>query len=254
MPEQTLVVVYDETANAEAALRELRAARIATDAIGRHTKTASEFGAVRSAMPAERVRDFWIRLFGGEPDHDTAVYDRSIDAGSTILTVKVPSDRFNEISAILEKHDPVDIDERAGNPDFGVTAPVARGSVELSAETMSVGKRAVSGPTTRVQRYAVETPVEQDVTLQSEHVTLERRPVTDRRPPVPADFTDKSIEMTEISEQAVVGKTTHVVEEVALRKDVTAQNATVKGSVRRDDVRIEKVPAGTVVPSHEPKG
>ncbi len=40
-------------------------------------------------LPRAR-QGFWASLFGGEPDHDTAVYDRSMDSGSTVVTVKAP--------------------------------------------------------------------------------------------------------------------------------------------------------------------
>ena len=64
-------------------------------------------------------KGFWASLFGGEPDHDTAVYGRSIDSGATVVTVKVPADRYDEAATILEKHNPVDIDERS--TQYGLT-------------------------------------------------------------------------------------------------------------------------------------
>jgi hypothetical protein len=76
--------------------------------------------------------------------------------------------------------------------------------------------------------------------------TLERTPVTGGRPVGTADFTDKVIEMTETSEQAVVSKTAHVVEEVNLRKNVTDRVETVNETLRRDEVEIEKVPGESI--------
>jgi uncharacterized protein (TIGR02271 family) len=111
---------------------------------------------------------------------------------------------------------------------------------------LAVGKRAVSGATTRIRRFVVETPVQEQVSLRDEIVTLERHPVTEGRPVGTADFTDKVIEMTESSEQAVVSKTAHVVEEVNLRKDVSDHVETVKDTLRRDEVEIEKVPGENV--------
>ena len=117
--------------------------------------------------------------------------------------------------------------------------------MQLAEETLAVGKRAVGGATTRVRRFVVETPVQEQVSLRNEAVTLERHPVTDSRPVGTADFTDKVLEMTEMSEQAVVSKTARVVEEVNLRKDVTDRVETVKDTLRRDEVEIEKVPGET---------
>jgi uncharacterized protein (TIGR02271 family) len=120
------------------------------------------------------------------------------------------------------------------------------GTIQLVKETLEVGKRAVSGATTRIRRFVVETPVQEQVSLRNETVTLERRPVTDGRPVGTADFTDKIIEMTESSEQAVVSKTARVVEEVNLRKNVTDHVETVNDTLRRDEVEIEQVPSDNV--------
>jgi uncharacterized protein (TIGR02271 family) len=120
------------------------------------------------------------------------------------------------------------------------------GTLELAEETLSVGKRAVSGGTTRIHRYVVETPVEEAVTLRTEKVTMDRHPVTDGRPLGDADFSDRTIEMTETSEEAVVSKTARVTEEVSLRKEASDRVETVRDTVRRDEVEIEQVPGGQV--------
>ena len=55
----------------------------------------------------------------------------------------------------------------------------ARSSAEevipLAEEQIEVGKRTVDRGVTRVRRYVVERPVEQEVTLRGERVTIERR-------------------------------------------------------------------------------
>ena len=50
--------------------------------------------------------------------------------------------------------------------------------VALAEETLEVGKRAVPGETTRVRRYTVELPAEEQVSLRRESVSIEHRPVT----------------------------------------------------------------------------
>lgn len=261
MNEQTLVAVYDTAAHADAAVRDLEAANVPADAISRHANSEPMQGSAGTGMAPAREQGFWASLFGGEPDHDTAVYDRSIDDGSTVVTVRVPEEQFERVSALLEQHDPVDLDERAGR--YGsvetmmtstTSAPVTGArtgttvpndaSIQLAEESLSVGKRAVSGGTTRIRRYVVETPVQEQVTLHGEKVTMERRPVTDGRPVGDADFTEKTIEMTETSEEAVISKTARVTEEVSLRKDASDRVETVQDTVRRDEVEIEQVPGG----------
>jgi uncharacterized protein (TIGR02271 family) len=270
MTEQTIVAVYDRRTDADAAVRDLAAASVPSQAISRHengTETTTE-------IAAPREEGFWARLFGSEPDHDTSVYDRSIENGSSVVTVRVSNDQVDHISSILETHNPIDVEERSAhyttsglgttntmNPPSvtGSLGPVGSlssahttgeiahesGAMQLAEESLAVGKRAVGGATTRVRRFVVETPVQEQVSLRDESVTLERRPVTDSRPVGTGDFSDKVLEMTEMSEQAVVSKTARVVEEVNLRKDVTDRVETVKDTLRRDEVEIEKVPGET---------
>jgi stress response protein YsnF len=60
-------------------------------------------------------------------------------------------------------------------------ATTADHTIQLAEEALSVGKRAVNRGTTRIRRYVVETPVEEQVTLRTETVSVDRRPVQDSR-------------------------------------------------------------------------
>ena len=268
MTEQTIVAVYDKFIDADAAVRDLEAANVPSQAISRH-EGRTETTATTSAPI--RKEGFWARLFDSEPDHDTSIYDRSIDSGSSVVAVKVASGHVDRVSSILETHHPIDLDERsahylASGTTMDTTSPIApvtnapmmgtahtsapaaseSGTIQLAEETLAVGKRAVRSATTRIRRFVVETRVQEQVSLRDETVTLERHAVTDGRPVGATDFTDKVVEMTETSEEAVASKTVRVVEEVNLRKDVTDRVETVKDTLRRDEVEIEKVPGESV--------
>ena len=93
----------------------------------------------------------------------------------------------------------------------------------------------------------VEKPVEEKVTLHNERVVLDRRPVTDGRVLANADFTDKTISMTAMNEEAVVSKTARVVEEIGLHKEASDRVETVRDKLRKDDVEVEQVPIAPVV-------
>ena len=263
MTYETIVAIYDTAAHAELAAADLREAGVPDSAISVHADTFSKAGTTTTTSAAPvREHGFWSSLFGGEPDHDTSVYDRSLASGSTVVTVKTPEAQVSCAMDILESHNPVDIDERASG--YGLTqttttrqpmampttttSALATGTgetIQLAEESLAVGKRVVNRGGTRIRRFVVETPVEQSVTLHDEKVTLERRPVTDERPVTDADFTDKTIEMTESAEEAVVGKTVRVVEEVALKKQATDRVETVRDTVRKEEVEIEQIPATT---------
>ena len=259
MNEETIVAVYDTAEHAAAAVRDLESAGVPSSAISQHAGNSTGVTGHDNVTTAGKPREqgFWSSLFGGEPEyeHDTAVYDRSLQGGSTVVTVRGSSDHLTQVLDILERHNPIDIDERAATYGLaqttgrsttaaGLTDTAARtaepGTLQLSEERLVVGKRAVNRGTTRVRRYVVETPVEEQVSLHEERVTVERRPITDGRPVSNADFSDKVIEVNEMGEEAVVGKEARVREEVVIRKDATERTETVRDTVRREDVEITK--------------
>ena len=90
----------------------------------------------------------------------------------------------------------------------------------------------------RVRSYVVETPVEEEVSLRSETVHLERRAV-DRPVGAGEAFVDRTIEATETAEEAVISKEARVTEEISLDKAVDARTETVRDTVRRTEVEIE---------------
>ncbi len=111
-------------------------------------------------------------------------------------------------------------------------------------EQLQIGKRQVESGGVRIHSRVTEKPVEAQVQLRTEHVNVERRP-TDR-PVTDADqaFRERSFEVRESSEEAVVAKQARVVEEVVVNKDVQQKTQTVRDTVRRTDVDVEQVPAG----------
>lgn len=265
MTQETIVAVYDTAAHADAAVRDLDAAGVPPDAISR---TGASAGTATPGAAPVREQGFWSSLFGGEPDHDTAVYDRSVESGSSILTVRAPAEHVAGVTAILERHNPIDIDERSNSYGLsrstsGTTPATAAGTaaepsygsgeavIALSEEQIAVGKRLVDRGTTRVRRFVVEKPVEQQVTLQSERVSIERRPVTGTVASTP-DFSDRVIEMTESDEEAVIAKTAHVVEEVVVRKEAIDRVETIHDTVRREDVEISRDDAVATKPAASP--
>ncbi len=295
MEHETIVAIYDTAAHAEAAVRDLEAANVPSNDISQHAKAGSMTGTERTTSSVGE-KGFWASLFGGEPDHDTSVYGHSIESGATVVTVKVPSTLYDKAAAILEKHNPIDVDARAEQyglsgtstagtgyaghggkvepardateagaigasgltsaPATGVAGVGATGlggkavgtegaessTLQLAEEFLNVGKRAVRGGTTRIRRYTIEKPVEENVSLHSERIVLDRRPVTDGRVLANTDFTDKTISMTEMNEEAVVAKTARVVEEIGLHREATDRVETVRETLRKDDVKVEQVP------------
>ncbi len=316
MNQQTIVAVYDTAARAEAAVRDLEAASVPADAISQHAKTGGTTGTATASHTHEQ--GFWSKLFGTEPEYDTQAYDRSIERGAIVVTVKSSEEQYDRIAAILEKHDPINLDDDHGGLHGGTTETTttrttntagvagatatgaalgargtendtalgvrgtandtalgargtttgaagtglgargtgnetalgARGTatgdekMQLSEESLQVGKRATQGGTARIRKYVVNTPVEEQVSLHSEKVTVDRHPVNDGRPVGDGSFRDQTIEMTERGEEAVVSKTARVKEEIGLHREGSDRTETVKDNVRREEAEVEQAAGG----------
>lgn len=118
--------------------------------------------------------------------------------------------------------------------------------IPIVEEQVNIGKRSVERGGVRVRSYVVETPFDEQVLLRDETVTVERRPGglsssgLGSSGEVPADaFRERTIEVTETDEEAVVSKTAHVRETVVVRKDVEERAQSVHDTVRRTEVEIE---------------
>jgi stress response protein YsnF len=83
----------------------------------------------------------------------------------------------------------------------------------------------------------VERPVEREVTLHGERVTIERRRPLEASAPGHA-FEERTVEVRETEEVPVVEKSARVVEEVAIRKEATERTETVRDKVRREEVEV----------------
>jgi uncharacterized protein (TIGR02271 family) len=115
--------------------------------------------------------------------------------------------------------------------------------IPVIEEELQVGKRQVERGGARVYSRVIEQPVEEQVSLRQEEVSVERRPVD--RPATEHDlaaFKEGTIEVTETREEAVISKRARVVEEVVIDKNVEEHTETVRDTVRRTEVEVE--PAG----------
>jgi len=111
--------------------------------------------------------------------------------------------------------------------------------IPLGEEVLEVGKRTENRGTARIRRFVVETPIERQVTLQSERVVVERRrPVSDK---VTGEIlTEVTVEIVETEEVPTVEKRLRLREEIVVRTERTQRIETVKETVRRDEVEIQQ--------------
>jgi len=114
--------------------------------------------------------------------------------------------------------------------------------IPVVEEELNVGKREVGHGRVRIQSRVVERPVEEQVNLREERVHVERRPVsgTAQAGSLGSDaFQERTIEVEERGQEAVVSKEARVTEELVIRKDVEERTETVSDTVRRTEVEVE---------------
>jgi len=220
---------------------------------------ANEGGQVRTAGAAkstagssetgvgEKISSFFRSLTGGDPEEEN-YYTERVRKGGALLAITVPDDRADETAGILESYGAKEVDEQTATPARTTARadrkPQDQTAIPVVEEELKVGKHQVQRGGVRVYSHVTERPAEANVQLREEHIRVERRPVD--RPATEADFNtarDQAIELTETAEEAVVGKTSRVVEEVLVGKETTERSQTIKDTVRKTEVEVEKVGA-----------
>jgi uncharacterized protein (TIGR02271 family) len=250
MSYEKVVAVYDTEASANAVVKSLISAGYLTDDI---SVIRNEGEAVKAGLYEPGV---WQRLFGRDLEHQqAAVLGRSLKEGSVIISVRVPESEAPKVVSLLDSHKPVDVLDRAkvyGLVREPVEAarppapakPKDEEMLRVAEEQLNVGKRLVESGFTRVRRYVVEKPVEANITLHEEHVEVMRRAISDPAYLKDIDWSDKTIEVTETAEEAVVDKTARITEEIVIRREGSDRTQTVHDTVRRQQVEVDRLPVG----------
>ena len=214
------------------------------------------------------IENFFANLFGSGDDpavrEESNLYAESVRRGSVAVAVKAEDNTVEKAADILNENGAIDIDRRAaqyrsaGYKKYDAKAPLYtaaqtqneyktfadQGEVALPVieEQLNVGKRVVQRGGVRVHTRVTERPVQEQVTLREENVTVNRRPVD--RAVSEADmknFREGEFDVTTRAEEAVVGKQARVVEEVVVGKNVTEREETVRDTVKRTDVEVDEI-------------
>jgi uncharacterized protein (TIGR02271 family) len=204
------------------------------------------------------IEKFFRNLFG---DNDDA--DRYTRAGrsNTVVTVHTTSDYEAKRAAdLLDDFGAIGIDEADTDPAYtndnyratsDATTTDRRDTdttrkIPVVEENLEVGKREVETGGVRVRSRIVEKPVEENLRLRQERVTVERTPVD--RTATPGDlntFEDKEIELTERKEVPVVNKEARVTEEITVNKEAEVRNETVRDTLKKTEVDVENLGSRT---------
>jgi uncharacterized protein (TIGR02271 family) len=192
----------------------------------------------------------------GVPERDAEDYILGLRNGGKLVVLEASDDRADEAIEVMRRH------ERGGasadmrsSADASATTGTRRTmdaerahrgtgdeTLEVVEEDLDVRTRQVERGGVEVHTSVSERPVEKDVRVRSETVHVDRRPVDREVSGSEAEhaFREKSVSMNETDEEVVVDKRARVVEEVVLSKDVDERTETVRDTVRRTDVDVQR--------------
>ena len=235
----TLICLFHHRDQAQAALEDLLEAGVPESNVTLIGGSGSNITASQSSLSELNV-----------PEKDLQHLLDGINAGGVVVSVAAISDHADKVESIFRDHKAGKIDETVIDDDMSGAAglPVAAAAdtvIPIAAEELVVGKRNVDAGGVRVYRRIVEIPVQETVTLREEHVSVERRAVD--RAVTDADLAAQGthvIELTETAEEAVVGKSARVVEEVLVGKEVSEHTERIQDTVRHTEVEIEQIEPG----------
>ena len=178
----------------------------------------------------------------GVEEQEAAIYAEVIGKGASMVAVDAPDETAEDTREIMNRFGARDLDNllAEANP-----SPRELESVPVVEEQVSIGKRKVLRGGMRVTSTVSERPVEETVRLREEKVAVEQNRADRKLSPEEAEkaFQQKTVELTETDEEAVISKEARVVEEVSLRKTAAEREETVQTTARRTDVDVEKIDA-----------
>ncbi len=241
----TVLCLFHDREHAQAALSDLQKSEVPANSISVIGSGGNSTNSANSSAALQQL---------GLPSRDLQVLTDGVQAGGTIIVVSGQETITGKAESIFGKHRASQIDEKVVSdqpvqPTVSAAAAVSANDavIPVVEEELLVGKRQVKRGGVRVYSRMVETPVEESITLQEEHATLERHPVN--RPITGADvdaMNIRSIEVTESEEVPVVEKSSRVVEEVLVGKETTHHTEQISDTVRKTQVEIEEIEAGAV--------
>jgi uncharacterized protein (TIGR02271 family) len=259
---QTVIGIFNTASDAEKAVERLLSANFTLDHVDVANNTSSTTSSTtedEKDVSTSKVGRFFQSLFGSS-DEATA-YSEVARRGKSLVTVHAQSqDDAMRAAEILDSCGAIDVNEQAA--EYGIsdrmetrntgsyesdseetrTDSEENRSIPVIEEQLRVGKETVETGGARLRSRIVERPVEENLRLREERVTVERNTVD--RPATDADLTsfqEGEIEMIERSEVPRVSKEARVVEEITLGKEVEEREETISDTVRRTEVDIENL-------------
>ncbi len=236
--ETTLVSLFHNQEHASKAMNDLQAAGVPTQSIQMLSGEHSLSAAPEQSLATLKALNL--------PVQDLQVLSDGLKSGGFVIIVRATDAFSGKVERIFEQQNAKQIDERmAASQPLAATASASGDAViPVVEEELIVGKRQVERGGVRVFTRIVETPVEEHVVLREEHASVERHAVN--RPISETELNalgDQSVEVREMAEEAVVGKTARVVEEVRVGKESTERTEQIRDTVQKTQVEVDQLQA-----------
>jgi len=196
----------------------------------------------------------------GLPGEEATYYESEFKTGRTIVTVKCEN-RCDEAWAIIRRfngydwknrdlvstsahtealHANVAKPETVANEDRVCHTAEGGQKMQLKEEQLRVQKTPVEAGEVRVRKEVHTEHKTIDVPVQREEVVIERRAATGAAPTGDICATNQEVRIPVREEQVHVEKTPVVKEEVSIGKRKVTETEHVSGTVRKEEVKIEK--------------
>lgn len=281
---RTITALYDSRSEAEAASARLTSADIDAGNVRIVDQAGTGFsGSSGSSSSASAGGGIWSSLKNMSiPHEDRHTYEEAMRRGAALLCVSVDDANTDRAIDLLDQTGSVDVDQRekswksegwagyspastsrASSADLGPSGGLAAAAtgtaignntqeerIQLAEEELHVSKREVNRGGARIRSYVVEKPVSEQVSLREEHLHVERHPVDSSTGTRTADtgklFQERTYEMTETAEEAVVEKQARVTEEIVVSKTADQRTETISDTLRKTEVEIDQSGKGSL--------
>lgn len=260
---KTIVGLYDDRTTAHAVVNDLESIGFGQD----HLRFASNEKGKATGYDIDSTNDASpdsLESYGVAKE-EARFYSEGVRRGGSLVIARVHDDDVDRAVDIMARHNPVRFEDRKDEylADYDDSAAAydetqivenrdryadqQQQRLQEIEEHLKIGKREVVRGGVRVHQY-VDTEMEQEtLRLRDEEIRVDRQNVNRALSPDEANaaFQDKTVEVIERDEEAVVEKTATVTGEVTVGKDVNVREETVGGEVRRTRVEVEQIAADT---------
>ena len=251
----TVIGLYNDSSTAERVIDDLTSSGFDRSIIEMHRE--SDASGLHDELTDE-----------GIPRDDADYYVEGLRDGGVLVSVHADESDTDKAVDIMNRYaneggyeDSRDFDDNIDSANLGtgvdrdvdrdVDRTSSRGvntsgdeTIEVAEEQLRIGKRRVNRGGVRVRSRVVEEEISEDVTLRDEEIHVDREKVDRKIDAADGDlFQERTIEVTETDEEAVVSKEAHVTEEIHVSKDATDRTETVSDTVRRTEVDVEDLDA-----------